>query len=101
MAALSNLASWISTTQPESWTYDFTLVTFAAATIYCYVSLVPLMVFLALNHADAGVSFPQVCCVYGYAMTIFIPAQVLCVIPGEIVRWVVVGIACGISLVHR
>jgi hypothetical protein len=93
MAALSNFANWIVFAPTDGhleWQYDFTRVTFAAATIYCYVTLMPLLIFLTLNHADAPVTFPQIACVYGYAMVAFVPAQIVCIAPSEIARWIAV-----------
>eukprot|EP00698_Gefionella_okellyi_P010654 TRINITY_DN2774_c0_g1_i3.p1 TRINITY_DN2774_c0_g1~~TRINITY_DN2774_c0_g1_i3.p1 ORF type:complete len:300 (+),score=37.67 TRINITY_DN2774_c0_g1_i3:718-1617(+) len=112
MAALSNFASWISFVPAEildatthvptglntTWNYDFTTVTVAAPLIYAYVGLVPLMFYLAMSHADAPVTFPQVCSVYGYGLMPFVPAQLLCLIPSGIARFVAVGVGCALSL---
>lgn len=38
-------------------------------------------------------------CLYGYSMLPFLPATLLCLIPVEIVIWISLGIATGISVV--
>lgn len=38
-------------------------------------------------------------CLYGYAMVVYMPASLLCLIPVEVVIWVVLGVATGVSVV--
>lgn len=35
--------------------------------------------------------------VYGYAMAVFVPVSLACLIPVGILRWVLVGLAAGSS----
>lgn len=72
---------------------EFRKVTMAATTIYTYAWLVPLALWGFLTWRNSKVvnsvtySFLEIACVYGYSLSIYIPAVVLWIIPNEGVRW--------------
>lgn len=61
--------------------------------VYGYVGIIGLVVYAVLRYFRAGVSLAHVWCTYGYSLAIFIPMAVVCVVPLDAVRWVVIGIA--------
>ncbi|XP_047958157.1 protein YIPF1 homolog [Salvia hispanica] len=79
--------------QKKEWDYDINLMTWSAGLFYGYVSIVPLALYLILKYFSAPSGFVHLLCLYGYSLFVFIPAMCLSVIPQEIVRWVVAGVA--------
>ncbi|PKA64680.1 hypothetical protein AXF42_Ash007427 [Apostasia shenzhenica] len=89
--------------QKKEWDYDINLVTWSAGLFYGYVTLVPLGLYIVLKYFSAPLGLVQLWCLYGYSLFIFIPALCLSIVPVEIFRWVIVGIAgfmsaCFVSL---
>ena len=105
----------------QEWNYDINLVTWSAGVFYGYVTLVPLALYVVLKYFSAPSGLVQLFCLYGYSLFIFIPAlvlifspskhlnmigwdfdifftclslwQCLSVVPVEIFRWVIAGVA--------
>ncbi|XP_078168756.1 uncharacterized protein LOC144563204 [Carex rostrata] len=77
----------------KDWSYDINLVTWSFGLFYGYVLLVPLGLYLILKYFSAPYGLVQLWCLYGYSLFVFIPATFLSVVPLEIFRWLVVGIA--------
>uniref|UniRef100_A0A5B6YQL9 Protein YIP n=1 Tax=Davidia involucrata TaxID=16924 RepID=A0A5B6YQL9_DAVIN len=79
--------------QKKEWNYDINLVTWSAGLFYGYVTIVPLCLFIILKYFSAPSGLVQLFCLYGYSLFIFIPALCLSVVPLEIFRWAVAGVA--------
>jgi hypothetical protein len=79
--------------QKKEWNYDINLVTWSAGLFYGYVAVVPLSLYIILKYFSAPSGFVQLLCLYGYSLFVFIPALCLSIIPYEIFRWVVTGVA--------
>ena len=65
-------------------------LTVAGSVIYSYVTLLPLLFWLLLRYYEASKKLADVLCIYGYTMAIFIPVTVLCVLPSNLLRWLLV-----------
>ncbi|KAK8943367.1 hypothetical protein KSP40_PGU022473 [Platanthera guangdongensis] len=83
--------------QNKEWDYDINLVTWSAGLFYGYVASVPLGLYIILKYFSAPLGLVQLWCLYGYSFFIFIPALCLSVVPVEIFRWVIVGVAGFVS----
>lgn len=79
--------------QSKDWNYDISLMTWSAGLFYGYVTLVPLCLYVVLKYFSAPSGLVQLFCLYGYSLFVFIPALCLSVVPLEIFRWVVAGVA--------
>ncbi|KAJ6837377.1 protein YIPF1-like protein [Iris pallida] len=79
--------------QKKEWDYDINLVTWSAGLFYGYVTLVPLGLYIILKYFSAPSGLVQLWCLYGYSLFVFIPASCLSVVPLEIFRWVIAGVA--------
>ncbi|KAA8536877.1 hypothetical protein F0562_029355 [Nyssa sinensis] len=79
--------------QKKEWNYDINLVTWSAGLFYGYVTIVPLCLYIILKYFSAPSGLVQLFCLYGYSLFIFIPALCLSVVPLEIFRWAVAGVA--------
>lgn len=100
MAITGNLASYFAFVASEAhpkWTYDFTQLTVAGSVIYSYVTLLPLLFWLLLRYYEASKKLADVLCIYGYTMAIFVPISILCVLPSNPLRWLLVLLGGAIS----
>ncbi|KAK7337795.1 hypothetical protein VNO77_18382 [Canavalia gladiata] len=77
----------------QEWNYDINLVTWSAGLFYGYVTIVPLCLYVILKYFSAPAGFVQLLCLYGYSLFVFIPALCMSVVPLEIFRWVIAGVA--------
>ena len=61
-----------------NWFCDSVVVTLAAVAIFSYASLVPTALWgvLLWRKSNAGYSFLEILCVYGYSLFIYIPISV-------------------------
>ncbi|XP_026168902.1 protein YIPF1 [Mastacembelus armatus] len=85
------------------YTPDFGKVTIAATAIFSYAWLVPLSLWGFLLWRNNKImnlvsySFMEIVCVYGYSLSIYIPAVVLWILPYEWVRWCSIVVALCLS----
>ncbi|XP_021622047.1 protein YIPF1 homolog isoform X2 [Manihot esculenta] len=77
----------------KEWDYDINVVTWSAGVFYGYVTIVPLGLYVVLKYFSVPSGLVQLFCLYGYSLFIFIPALCLSIIPLEIFRWVIAGVA--------
>lgn len=82
-----------------NWFCDSVVVTLAAVAIFAYASLVPTALWgvLLWRKSNAGYSFLEILCVYGYSLFIYIPISVLWVVPIEWLRWLLVMLGMCLS----
>jgi len=104
MAITGNLASYLAFVPKMTdngkmgrWQYDFSQLTVAGSVIYSYVTLLPLLFWLLLRYYEASKKLADVLCIYGYTMAIFVPISVLCVLPSNLLRWLLVLLGGAIS----
>ncbi|XP_051553048.1 protein YIPF1-like isoform X1 [Myxocyprinus asiaticus] len=105
IAISGNISSFlVNKGQPQfKYVPDFRKVTMAASAIYSYAWLVPLALWGFLTWRNRKVtslvsySFLQIVCVYGYSLSIYIPAVILWIIPSERLRWCSIVVALCLS----
>lgn len=101
IAAASNFSSYLSfvpTVLTQTWHYDFKLVTFALFCVYGFSIGTPVITWVIANYLGTNVLVPtQLICIYGYAVTWFVPAALLCTIPSSAAQWVFVSLAMVLS----
>nr|ODN83882.1 hypothetical protein L203_05282 [Cryptococcus depauperatus CBS 7841] len=69
------------------------LLSTATSTVYIYGLLIPALLWSVTKWLSVGEwSIAEAIGIYGYAMGIYIPISLLCLIPVGIVRWVLVGL---------
>ncbi|KAI0311083.1 Yip1-domain-containing protein [Amylostereum chailletii] len=96
----SSIASYLSS---EPINYDFELLSVAVGLVYAYGIGVPVVLWGVLRywsvvgHGGEGWGVVEALGVWGYAMFVWIPVSILCIIPVAIVRWVLTGVAFGLS----
>ncbi|KAJ1962303.1 hypothetical protein GGI12_002729 [Dipsacomyces acuminosporus] len=72
--------------------YDFTMLSFASFTVYSYVLVVGTFVYLATKYFGSQPGLMECFSIYGYAMSVWIPISVLCVLPFDWFRWAMVAV---------
>lgn len=73
------------------------LLSTATSAVYVYGLLVPSLLWSVTKWLSVGEwGIAEALGIYGYAMSIFIPLSLLCLIPVGILRWVLIGLG-GIS----
>ncbi|CAE6411071.1 unnamed protein product [Rhizoctonia solani] len=90
----ASITSYLST---EPFDYDFALLSVGVSLVYAYGIGTPFAVWGALRYLGTEWSIVEGIAVWGYAMAIWIPVAVMCIIPIPILRWVLVGLAFGSS----
>ncbi|KAJ3318593.1 hypothetical protein HDV06_007175 [Boothiomyces sp. JEL0866] len=82
----------------QQYVVDITMLSFASVAVYTYVLAVPAVLYtLAKYYKADAVKLFDLINVYGYGMTIWIPTSVLCVLPFEFTRWILVILAFAIN----
>jgi len=102
MAAAGNLGSLLSfvpTEDKQVFTYNFSKLTVATSVLYGYCLVVPIAGWGASKVMLAEpFSLLELICIYGYSLAVYIPAAMLCVLPMELLRWVVIAGGFAVSL---
>ncbi|KAE8542771.1 hypothetical protein D1P53_000834 [Cryptococcus gattii VGV] len=90
----TSIAQYMNSSHASS---NLPLLSTATSAIYVYGLLVPSLFWGATKWLDVGEwGIAEALGIYGYAMSIFIPLSLLCLIPVGILRWVLIGLG-GIS----
>jgi len=91
-----SIVSYLSSNQVE---YDFALLSTAVGLVYVYGLGVPVMLWVVLRYAGISENWSMVeaMTVWGYAMFVWIPVSILCIIPIALLRWVLSGIGFALS----
>ncbi|KAL5723161.1 hypothetical protein ACHQM5_006586 [Ranunculus cassubicifolius] len=93
-AAIGTFVTYVAhKLQNKDWDYDINVITWSAGLFYGYVTVVPLGLYFILKYFSAPSGLVQLLCLYGYSLFVFIPASCLSVVPVEIFRWVIAGVA--------
>ncbi|KAH7928883.1 Yip1-domain-containing protein [Leucogyrophana mollusca] len=97
----SSLASSISaylSAPGTAYDYDFHLLSIAVTLVYAYGLGLPVLLWIALRYLGVGEwGVVEAVSIWGYAQFVWIPVSILCVIPVPLLRWILVGIAFGLS----
>lgn len=102
MAMTGNLASYIAfvpTAAHPKWMYNFNQLTLAGTVVYSYVTLLPLLFWMLLRYYEASKKLVDVLCIYGYTLSAFVPVSILCVLPSNLLRWLLVLLGGGVSAI--
>ncbi|XP_033636668.1 protein YIPF1-like [Asterias rubens] len=101
IAISGDMADYISHRDESEyhWHAHFYNVTVAGVAIFMYAWLVPagFYAFLHWRGNQAGYTFLELACLYGYSFTIYIPISLLWAINYDWLRWVLVGLALALS----
>eukprot|EP00743_Colponemidia_sp_Colp-15_P001302 GILK01001426.1.p1 GENE.GILK01001426.1~~GILK01001426.1.p1 ORF type:complete len:347 (+),score=49.98 GILK01001426.1:54-1094(+) len=98
MAAAGNVSSYLQAADRSAWNYDFNYMPVAAAVVYGFGFIFPLVLWFIISQAGSKTSFVQVVCIYGYSLFVFVPITIFAVIPSEVFRWIIVVFGLALSL---
>jgi hypothetical protein len=100
IGATSNLNAFLAhSSSKEPWERDFRILSFASTMVFIYTFAVPLVMWGASLYVgvDPRPSLVRMIAIYGYAMVLFVPVSLLCVIPSAAFQWIIVLLAGGCS----
>ncbi|CAH1159533.1 unnamed protein product [Phaedon cochleariae] len=109
IAISGNIANYLQNANARyHWKYDFHLVSYAATTIFLYVSFIPFILWGLLKwttqindveglEEEIVPGVLELICVYGYSLFIYIPVSILWSIQINILQWVLVLFGTFIS----
>lgn len=98
IGVVTHLNGWIvAYMSGAAWSYDFQTVLTACTVIYSYVVTAPVLMWLTFRNYDKNAKVSIIACLYGYSISPFIPATVLCLIPSQVCTWISILLAAGIS----
>jgi len=101
MAATGNVASYFAFSSQKDVAAQENLAIeklSIAATVFSFtIFIVPLLVWVVLGHVGVSKSFVEIMSLYGYSLSIYIPACVICMFPIEWLRWTTMAVSFGIS----
>ncbi|KAM9997843.1 hypothetical protein ACTFIY_007502 [Dictyostelium cf. discoideum] len=97
VAVTSNLNEYFHTSDHDNWEVDIQKIVYSAITIYGYSFVIPLILWGIFKWMNLGLRLLDMLCIYGYTLFIFVPASILCVIPLQLVQWIIVAVASIIS----
>ncbi|EFO20903.1 hypothetical protein LOAG_07587 [Loa loa] len=101
-AICGNLAKYIETSGTiASYQYgsDFRLVTGASTVIFCYVVLVPFILYSLFWYRKSYLqySYLDILCAYGYSLSIFVPVSILWILQAQWFRWLLIFLSVALS----
>jgi len=99
MAAAGNFAYYLDSliNPAKIYQYDFYKLIYGSGVIYGYAFIIPLLFWLYVKWLDLSLNLIDVLCIYGYSLFVYSPVALLCIIPNEVSKWIVVGIGCLFS----
>ncbi|KAI8893389.1 hypothetical protein BC833DRAFT_531829 [Globomyces pollinis-pini] len=90
-----SIANKFSKTQ---YTFDITLLSSASVTVYSFVTLLPAILFaIAKWYKINQIGLVDMINLFGYGMSIWIPVSIVCILPSDILRWILVIVAVLVS----
>jgi len=93
----ASISAYLSSADQE-YDYDFGLLSLAMGIVYAYGLGLPILLWLALRYMGVGEwSMVDAVAIWGYALFVWIPVSILCVIPVPLLRWVLVFLAFASS----
>ncbi|GBG25012.1 Protein YIPF1-like [Hondaea fermentalgiana] len=102
IASTSNFASWIDhdSSSATEWQHDFKVLGLGASFVFGFALAMPFVAwgcFTYLGVSTANMTFIELACVYGYSISPFLVACVVCIVPA--LEWPAVILALGWSAV--
>jgi hypothetical protein len=99
MAAAANFAYYLDALiNPDKiYQYDFYKLIYGSGVIYGYAFITPLLFWLYVKWIELNINLIDILCIYGYSLFVYSPVALLCIIPNDLAKWIVVGIGCLFS----
>ncbi|KAJ3296296.1 hypothetical protein HK104_001776 [Borealophlyctis nickersoniae] len=94
-----SMAAWLNDQKGYTWKLDG--LSTAVAAIYIYATALPALVWGIGRYFSVPMNLLQIVDVFGYGLTIWIPVSLLCIIPLDLMRWVLVLIAFVVSVLFQ
>ncbi|KAJ3329390.1 hypothetical protein HDU76_007995 [Blyttiomyces sp. JEL0837] len=82
----------------QNYDYDMTMLSYAVSSVYFYVTVLPGVIWGLARYFGTPIKFLDLIDLYGYGMTVWIPVSLLCIIPSDLLRWLLIAAAFAISV---
>ncbi|KAJ3746499.1 hypothetical protein DFH05DRAFT_1485477 [Lentinula detonsa] len=93
----ASISAYLSSAEGE-YDYDFGLLSQAVGIVYAYGLGLPVLLWISLRYMGVGEwSVVDAVAIWGYALFVWIPVSILCVIPVPLLRWLLVFLAFASS----
>ncbi|KAJ3100592.1 hypothetical protein HDU97_002122 [Phlyctochytrium planicorne] len=76
---------------------NVTLLSFASISVYTYAVVMPGVVWGLGKYFASPIAFLDAVGVYGYGLSIWVPVSILCILPMELLRWLIILFAFLLS----
>jgi hypothetical protein len=93
--------SLVAIFQEKKYTYDLTLLSWAISTVYSFVLIIPAIIWAIVSYYKLPIKLLEIVNLYGYGLVIWAPVSILCIIPNEIVKWIIVMTAFASSTLFK
>jgi hypothetical protein len=77
--------------------YDMNDLSWAITSVYTFVTIIPAILWGVARYYKLPLKLLEIIDVYGYGMAVWIPVAVFCVVPNELVKWIVIALAFASS----
>ncbi|GMI30009.1 hypothetical protein TeGR_g3165 [Tetraparma gracilis] len=99
VSVTSNINAWFGADKADFET-DINALVHSLWIVYAFSFGMPIVSYFAMNclgRRQVGVSFMQLFSLYGYSLSLFLPACLLCAIPNAAVQWTALLVATAFS----
>lgn len=94
VAAAGNFSLAMSSTEVS---HSYAMITKAVVVIYLVAFGIPAGLWGAMLMFGSEMRYVQIACLYGYSLVVYLPITLVCLIPSEGLRWLVVFAGVGSS----
>ncbi|KAI9224403.1 hypothetical protein BC828DRAFT_402294 [Blastocladiella britannica] len=81
----------------KEYIYDFTRLSAAVTTIYTYCFGPPALLYGIARYYGRNTSLIDLWGIYGYGVTMWLPTALLCIIPLDLMRWIIVILTTALT----
>jgi len=99
MAASGQLAHSLSIDDNGSFGNSYTKISVGATTFYGAASIIPLIIWFSFKQIGINRPLVEILSIYGYSFFPFVPCSIMAVVPHEPIRWALILLAFGFSVV--
>ncbi|KAL4467282.1 hypothetical protein ABPG72_010089 [Tetrahymena utriculariae] len=89
LTAAGNLSLYLQSDNPSHFDYKFSFVSLAFSVVFGYITIVPIFIaFMMRLFGSKQTQYLQTICIFGYSLFVFIPVSLLCIIPMNLVQYI-------------
>lgn len=98
VAFTSNVNAYLKLSS-KTFEYDVGHIIRAMVVLFSFSYGLPTLLYIILRCTSAPVALMHIITLYGYCLVAYLPVTILCMIPDDVVVWLVLALATAISLI--